>query len=69
MSKQQENLIKIGIMVLSFGVAWGVAKATITSMETSVAGHEVRLRTVEDHIVEQRTDIKWIRHTLEKDNR
>ena len=69
MSKSQEKMVKFATAivtgVLAFGIAYGTIKTQMSATIVQVEKHEVRIDKIEDHMVEQRTDIKWIRKALE----
>ena len=69
MSKAQEKALRIvggiGTAILVFGIAYGTMKTEMSATTATVEKHEVRIDNIENHMVEQRTDIKWIRQALE----
>ena len=72
MSDKQKEVIKlvsaIGATIFAIGVAWGTNKKSLSDTQKRVDCHETRLDSIEQHMVEQRTDIKWIRQTMEKNH-
>lgn len=69
MSKSQEKMVKFATAiitgVLAFGIAYGTIKTQMSATVEQCEKNTDDICGLREHMVEQRTDIKWIRQALE----
>lgn len=69
MSKSQEKALKIATAIstaiLTFGIAYGTMKTQMSATIDQCEKNTDDICGLREHMIEQRTDIKWIRQALE----